>query len=126
MKLAPTCVFRYWQRRLKPQVEAEAEAFRLARAQTKALLEEIKADPSIEATEIAEVLLVNQIIKDRLKLGEVDIMRLYREQRERVALDHEAEKIELQRKALELKSGNRARPAPALLAPPPPADSPPK
>lgn len=56
----------------------------------------MKADPSLDAAQIAELMLANQIVCDRMKLAEADIMDLYKEQRER-------KKLELQRKALLLR-----------------------
>ncbi len=96
VKISRASIQRFYVEVLRPQEQAEAEAFRQARAQTKALLAEMNADSSLTATKIAEILLANQIVKDRLKLGEADIMDLYREQRER-------EKLELQKQALALK-----------------------
>lgn len=81
VKIAPSSVYRHWERRIRPEQQAEATAFREAHAEAKALLQEMKADPTLDATRIAEIMLANQIIKDRLKLAEVDIMKLYQEQR---------------------------------------------
>ncbi len=96
VKISASSIHRFWVGVVQLQEQAEAETYRQARAQAKALLEEMKADPDLSATQIAEILLANQIVKDRLKLGEADIMALYREQRER-------EKLELQRRAFELR-----------------------
>jgi hypothetical protein len=96
VKISRSTVARYWEARVRPQEDAEAEAYRHARAQAKALLEEMKADPSLDAAQIAELMLANQIVKDRTKLAETDIMALYKEQRER-------RKLELQHKALQLR-----------------------
>jgi hypothetical protein len=82
--------------RIQPKEDAEATAFRQAHAQARALIEEMKADPSLDAAQIAEIMLANQIVQDRSKLAEADIMDLYREQRER-------QKLELQHRALLLK-----------------------
>lgn len=100
--LPTSSIQRFWMRVIKRQEEKEAEAYRQARAQTKALLAEMKADPDLTATQIAEVMLANQIVKDRLKLGEADIMALYREQRER-------EKLDLQRRAFEMREKEAKR-----------------
>jgi hypothetical protein len=96
VRLSHTSVRDFWKVFVVPQERAEADALCGARAQVKALLEEVKADPKLDATKIVELLLTNQIVRDRLKLGETDIMALYREQRER-------EKLELQRRALSLR-----------------------
>lgn len=87
---------RYWEAHVRPEEEAEAAAYRQARGQARALLEEMKADPKLDAAQIAELMLANQIVKDRTKLGEADIMDLYKEQRER-------RKLELQSKVLRLR-----------------------
>ncbi len=87
---------RFFRARIRPQEREEAAAFRKAHAQARALIEEMKADPSLDAAQIAEIMLANQIIHDRTKLAEADIMDLYREQRER-------RKLELQQKAYLLK-----------------------
>ncbi len=105
VKIAPPSLWRYWKWRFKPREEAEAQAHRQAHAEARAVIQEMKADPSLDATQIAEILLANQILKDRLKLGEVGIMQLYREQRERMALRERIKKTELQLKALELREG---------------------
>ncbi len=96
LKLSSSSVARYWAHTVHPQEQAEAEAYRQARGQARALLEEMKADPKLDAAQIAEILLANQIVKDRMKLAEADILDLYREQRER-------KKLELQRKAFLLR-----------------------
>ena len=98
----------FWKAFVAPQERADAEALRGARAQVKALLDEVKADPNVDATKIIELLLTNQIVRDRLKLGEADIMALYREQRER-------EKLDLQRRALSLREREVKK---SLAAPP--------
>ena len=87
---------RYFVTRVQPQENEEAAAFRQAHAQARALIEEMKADPTLDAAQIAEIMLANQIVQDRSKLAEADIMDLYREQRER-------RKLELQHRALLLK-----------------------
>lgn len=102
VRISATSIRRFWKRVVRPEEEAEAEAFRQARAQAKALIAEMKADPKLDAAKIAEIMLANQIVKDRLKLGEADIMALYREQRER-------EKLELQRRAFALKEAEVKR-----------------
>jgi len=96
LKISESSIHRYWAGTVRPQEEAEAEAYRQARAQARALLEEMKADPKLDAAQIAEIMLVNQIVKDRMKLGEADILDLYREQRERA-------KLLLQQRALQLR-----------------------
>lgn len=105
LKLSPSCISRFWLRDVRPAEEAEAEAYRQARGQARALLAEMKADPSLDAAQIAEIMLANQLVKDRMKLAEADIMDLYREQRER-------KKLELQSRALRL----REKQAKTLLA----------
>lgn len=96
VRLSTHTLSRYFLTRIQPQENAEAEAYRQAHAQARALLEEMKADPSLDAAQIAELLLAAQIFRDRSKLAEADIMDLYREQRER-------RKLELQSKALRLR-----------------------
>lgn len=96
LKISSSSICRYWAHTVRPQEEAEAEAYRQARGQARALLEEMKADPKLDAAQIAEIMLANQIVKDRMKLAEADILDLYREQRER-------KKLELQQKALLLR-----------------------
>jgi hypothetical protein len=96
LKLSASAISRFWMRDVRPAEEAEAAAYRHARAQVRALLEEMKADPKLDAAQIAELMLASQIVKDRTKLGEADIMDLYKEQRER-------RKLELQTKALALR-----------------------
>jgi hypothetical protein len=96
LKLSRSAISRFWKRDVRPAEEAEAAAYRQARAQARALLQEMKADPSLDAAQIAELMLANQIVKDRTKLAETDIMELYKEQRER-------KKLELQSKALRLR-----------------------
>lgn len=96
LKISPSAISRFWRRDVRPEEEAEAAAYRQAHAQARALLEEMKADPNLDAAQIAEIMLANQIVQDRTKLGEADIMDLYREQRER-------KKLELQSKALRLR-----------------------
>jgi len=96
VKISASSIHRFWTATVRPREQAEAEAFRQARAQARALLEEMKADPKLDAAQIAEIMLVNQIVKDRMKLGEADIMDLYREQRERA-------KLMLQQRALQLR-----------------------
>ncbi len=87
---------RFFMARIQPKEDEEAAAFRQAHAQARALIEEMKADPALDAAQIAEIMLANQIVQDRTKLAEADIMDLYREQRER-------RKLELQQRALILK-----------------------
>jgi len=87
---------RYYAKRVEPQESAEADAYRQARAQARALIEEMKADPTLDASQIAELMLASQIVQNRSKLADADIMELYREQRER-------KKLELQRRALLLR-----------------------
>jgi hypothetical protein len=89
-------VRRYWKARVHPQEEAEAAAYREAHGQARALIVEMKADRNLDAARIAEIMLANQIVRDRTKLAEADIMELYREQRER-------RKLELQSRALRLR-----------------------
>lgn len=96
VRLSTNTLSRYFLSRIQPQENAEAEAYRQAHAQARALLEEMKADPSLDAAQIAELMLAAQIFRDRSKLAEADIMDLYREQRER-------KKLELQSKALRLR-----------------------
>ena len=96
VRLSTHTLSRYFLSRIQPQENAEAEAYRQAHAQARALLEEMKADPSLDAAQIAEMMLANQIVKDRTKLAEADIMDLYKDQRER-------KKLELQGKALRLR-----------------------
>lgn len=96
VRLSTNTLSRYFLSRIQPQENAEAEAYRQAHAQARALLEEMKADPSLDAAQIAELMLAAQIFRDRSKLAETDIMDLYREQRER-------KKLELQSKALRLR-----------------------
>ncbi len=96
LKISPSAISRFWRRDVRPEEEAEAAAYRQARGQARALLEEMKADPKLDAAQIAEIMLANQIVKDRMKLAEADILDLYREQRQR-------KKLELQRKALLLR-----------------------
>jgi hypothetical protein len=96
LKISASAISRYWAHTVLPQEEAEAEAYRQARGQARALLEEMKADPKLDASQIAEIMLANQIVKDRMKLAEADILDLYREQRER-------KKLELQRKTFLLR-----------------------
>jgi hypothetical protein len=86
----------YFRSRIQPEEFAAAEAYRQAHAQARALLEEMKADPALDAAQIAELMLAQQIFKDRAKLGEADILDLYKEQRER-------RKLELQSQALRLR-----------------------
>ncbi len=89
-------ISRFWAAQVRPEVQAEAAAYRQAHAQARALLEEMKADPTLDAAQIAELMLANQLVKDRMKLAEADIMDLYKEQRER-------KKLELQSRALRLR-----------------------
>ncbi len=96
VRLSTNTLSRYFLSRIQPRENAEAEAYRQAHAQARALLEEMKADPSLDAAQIAELMLAAQIFRDRSKLAETDIMDLYREQRER-------KKLELQSKALRLR-----------------------
>lgn len=96
LKISPSAISRFWRRDVRPEEEAEAAAYRQAHAQARALLEEMKADPKLDAAQIAEIMLANQIVKDRTKLAEADILDLYREQRQR-------KKLELQQKALLLR-----------------------
>ena len=96
VRLSVHSLSRYYMVRVKPQESAEAEAYRQAHAQARALIEEMKADPSLDAAQIAELMLAHQIVQSRSKLAEADIMDLYREQRER-------RKLELQHRALLLK-----------------------
>jgi len=117
IKISLKAVHYFWTTFVGPQERAEAEAFCGARAQVKALLEEVKADPTLDATRIIELLLTNQIVRDRLKLGEADIMALYREQRER-------EKLELQRRALSLREKQVKKMLAAAPQPPGPGQKP--
>jgi len=96
VRLSGKSLSHYYVSRIQPQEYEEAAAFRQAHAQARALIEEMKADPSLDAAQIAEIMLANQIVQDRSKLAEADIMDLYREQRER-------RKLELQHRALLLK-----------------------
>jgi hypothetical protein len=96
VKISTHTVSRFFAARIQPKEDAEDSAFRQAHAQARALIEEMKADPSLDAAKIAEIMLANQIVRDRTKLAEADIMDLYREQRER-------QKLELQHRALMLK-----------------------
>jgi len=96
VRISRNSLSRFFMARIQPQEHEEAAAFRQAHAQARALIEEMKADPSLDAAQIAEIMLANQIVQDRTKLAEADIMDLYREQRER-------RKLELQHRALLLK-----------------------
>lgn len=96
VRISTNSLSRFFMARIQPKEDAEAAAFRQAHAQARALIEEMKADPSLDAAQIAEIMLANQIVQDRTKLAEADIMDLYREQRER-------RKLELQHRALLLK-----------------------
>ena len=96
VRISTNTLSRYFLSRIQPQENAEADAYRQAHAQAHALLEEMKSDPSLDAAQIAELMLAAQIFRDRSKLAETDIMDLYREQRER-------KKLELQSKALLLR-----------------------
>ncbi len=101
VKIAATSVWRFWTLRLQPQEEAEVLEFRRSLGLAAAILQEMKADPTLDATKIAEVLLAAQLVKDRVKLADVDIMQLYRQQRE-------FKKIELQGQPLQQK-GKKAK-----------------
>lgn len=96
VRISTTSLSRFFLARIQPRENEEAAAFREAHAQARALIEEMKADPSLDAAQIAEIMLANQIVQDRTKLAEADIMDLYREQRER-------RKLELQQRAFLLK-----------------------
>ncbi len=96
LALSASAISRFWRRDVRPAEDAEASAYRQAHAQARAILEEIHADPDLDASQIAELMLANAIVRDRSKLAEADIMDLYKEQRER-------KKLELQRKALRLR-----------------------
>jgi hypothetical protein len=96
VRISTATLSRFFMARIQPQEHEEATAFRQAHAQARALIEEMKADPSLDAAQITEIMLANQIVQDRTKLAEADIMDLYREQRER-------RKLELQQRALLLK-----------------------
>ena len=96
VKISPNSLSRFFLTRIQPQENAEASAFREAHAQARALIAEMKVDPTLDAAQIAEIMLANQIVQSRTKLAEADIMDLYREQRER-------RKIELQHRTLLLK-----------------------
>ncbi len=96
VRISPSSISRFWKRDVQPAEEAETAAYRQARAQARALLQEMKADPTLDAAQIAELMLSNQIVQDRMKLAEADIMDLYKEQRER-------KKLELQSAALRLR-----------------------
>ncbi|HLY59400.1 MAG TPA: hypothetical protein VKV95_01405 [Terriglobia bacterium] len=96
VRISTTSLSRFFLARIQPKEDAEASAFREAHAQARALIEEMKADPSLDAAQIAEIMLANQIVQDRTKLAEADIMDLYREQRER-------RKLELQQRTFLLK-----------------------
>lgn len=96
VRISTGSLSRFFLARVQPQEHEEAAAFREAHAQARALIEEMKADPSLDAAQIAEIMLANQIVQDRTKLAEADIMDLYREQRER-------RKLELQQRAFLLK-----------------------
>jgi hypothetical protein len=87
---------RYYAKRVEPQESAEADAYRQAHAQARALIEEMKADPTLDAAQIAELMLASQIVQNRTKLADADIMELYREQRE-------IQKLKLEQRALALK-----------------------
>jgi hypothetical protein len=116
VRISTNSLSRFFLTRIQPHEQAEATAFRQAHAQARALIEEMKADPSLDAAQIAEIMLANQIVQDRTKLAEADIMDLYREQRER-------RKLELQQRALllkekqtravleKLKGGKKSRPS---------------
>lgn len=96
VRISTTSLSRFFVARIQPKEDAEDSDFRQAHAQARALIEEMKADPSLDAAKIAEIMLASQIVQDRTKLAEADIMDLYREQRER-------QKIEIQHRALVLK-----------------------
>lgn len=96
VRISTTALSRFFVARIQPKEDAEDSAFRQAHAQARALIEEMKADPSLDVAQIAEIMLANQIVQDRTKLAEADIMDLYREQRER-------RKLELQQRAFLLK-----------------------
>ncbi|HET7840900.1 MAG TPA: hypothetical protein VFM21_04810 [Terriglobia bacterium] len=96
LALSASAISRFWRRDVRPAEDAEASDYRQAHAQARAILEEIHADPDLDASQIAELMLANAIVRDRSKLAEADIMDLYKEQRER-------KKLELQRKALRLR-----------------------
>lgn len=96
VRISRNSLSRFFMARIQPKEDAEDSAFRQAHAQARALIEEMKADPSLDAAKIAEIMLASQIVRDRTKLAEADIMDLYREQRER-------QKLELQHRALMLK-----------------------
>lgn len=105
VKIAPSSLWRYWALRVRPREQAEREAFCEAKAQAKWLIDEMRADPTLDATTIAEIMLANQMVKDRLKLGGVDIMRLYEEHRALRELKHKGEQIDLKRAQLGLEPG---------------------
>ena len=86
----------YFRSRIQPEEFAAAEAYRQAHAQARALLEEMKADPALDAAQIAELLLAQQIFKHRAKLGAADILDLYKAHRGR-------RKLQPQRQALRLR-----------------------
>lgn len=96
LTLSQSAISRFWRRVVGPAEEAEAAAYRQAHAQARALIEEMKADPSLDAAQIAELMLAQAIVRDRSKLAETDIMALYKEQRER-------KKLEIQSRALRLR-----------------------
>jgi hypothetical protein len=102
VKVSRPSISRFWAAQVRPELGAETAAYRQAHAQARALLEEMKADPSLDAVQIAELMLAAQIFRDHSKLAEADILDLYKEQRER-------QKLELQSRELRLRERQAKR-----------------
>jgi len=103
IRIAASTLQSYYARRFKPETDAEIEAYRRARAEAHAWIEEMHADPNVDATRIAEVALARQIVAQSGQLEQVDIMQLLQEQRKRQALELRREALEQERQRLQLE-----------------------
>jgi hypothetical protein len=94
--LSEHVVSRFWLHRVLPRERAEEATRRQAIGLARALMEIMQADPTLDADRIADMLLANRMLLNRARLDQVDIMDLFREQRERAkfALEEKALRIE--------------------------------
>ncbi len=94
-KISSAAVQRYWAHLVKPGEERFREFVEKSKAQAKALIEEAEEDPNCDAAKMIDTFVHNQIIEDKLRLGEADIMQLLAEQRKRRQLEIERKKLRL-------------------------------
>ena len=95
VRLSSGGIARHWKRRVLPEEEKVRGLIRESKAKAKVVRAEAARFPRGDASKIIEALISQQIIEDKLKLGQADILKLAAEQRLRKRLELEQGRLKL-------------------------------